>query len=157
MHDSACCIMPKTSMLSAVDKLLRTVCAAWCYGGPALHPHCIVINAATQYQASARCCALFSAHLTSWLQVATSTAMDKHPICFRFPRGNGIGVDLAAAGITGFKGTPIEVGLISRSSISCGPIAVRCTPTVQALHGRERTVMVSGLRPALHGPSPKLH
>lgn len=39
--------------------------------------------------------------------------MDKHPICFRFPRGNGVGVDLAAAGITGFKGVPMEVRLVS--------------------------------------------
>mmetsp|Transcript_14284 Transcript_14284/g.43141 ORF Transcript_14284/g.43141 Transcript_14284/m.43141 type:complete len:730 (-) Transcript_14284:461-2650(-) len=42
--------------------------------------------------------------------VATAAAMDKHPICFRFPRGNGIGVDLASRGITNYKGTPIEIG-----------------------------------------------
>ncbi len=44
-----------------------------------------------------------------FLQVATAAAMDKHPICFRFPRGNGLGVDLKAAGIEGFKGVPMEV------------------------------------------------
>lgn len=43
------------------------------------------------------------------MQVATAAAMDKHPICFRFPRGNGLGVDLNAAGIEGFKGVPMEV------------------------------------------------
>eukprot|EP00891_Asterochloris_glomerata_P000618 jgi/Astpho2/618/fgenesh1_pm.00013_%23_13_t len=43
--------------------------------------------------------------------VATSVAIDDRPSCFRFPRGNGIGVDLAAAGISSnLKGTPLEVG-----------------------------------------------
>lgn len=43
--------------------------------------------------------------------VATSVAIDDRPSCFRFPRGNGIGIDLAAAGITAdLKGTPLEVG-----------------------------------------------
>lgn len=46
-----------------------------------------------------------------YVQVATAAKMDQHPICFRFPRGNGIGVDLTAAGIKDFKGTPIEVCL----------------------------------------------
>ena len=33
------------------------------------------------------------------------------PSCFRFPRGNGLGLDLAAHGITkDLKGTPMEVG-----------------------------------------------
>nr|QKY15109.1 1-deoxy-D\-xylulose-5-phosphate synthase (DXS) [Polytomella parva] len=43
--------------------------------------------------------------------VATATAYDQGPICFRYPRGNGIGVDLAAHGISkDLKGTPIEIG-----------------------------------------------
>ena len=41
--------------------------------------------------------------------VATAAAMDRHPICFRFPRGNALGLDLAGHGIVGYKGTPIEV------------------------------------------------
>ena len=41
--------------------------------------------------------------------VATAAAMDRHPICFRFPRGNALGLDLAAHGIVGYKGSPIEV------------------------------------------------
>lgn len=49
--------------------------------------------------------------MSACVQVATAAKMDKHPICFRFPRGNGIGVDLSAAGIRDFKGTPIEVRL----------------------------------------------
>jgi 1-deoxy-D-xylulose-5-phosphate synthase len=44
--------------------------------------------------------------------VATATAIDDRPSCFRFPRGNGIGIDLAAEGIgKDLKGTPLEVGL----------------------------------------------
>lgn len=43
--------------------------------------------------------------------VATSVAIDDRPSCFRFPRGNGIGVDLAAEGIgKDLKGTAVEVG-----------------------------------------------
>ena len=43
--------------------------------------------------------------------VATSIAIDDRPSCFRFPRGNGLGIDLAAEGITeDLKGTPLEVG-----------------------------------------------
>nr|ACT21080.1 1-deoxy-D-xylulose 5-phosphate synthase [Dunaliella salina] len=42
--------------------------------------------------------------------VATAAAIDDRPSCFRFPRGNGIGVDLEAAGIKDMKGTPLEIG-----------------------------------------------
>jgi len=42
--------------------------------------------------------------------VATAAAIDDRPSCFRFPRGNGIGVDLAAEGIKDMKGTPLEIG-----------------------------------------------
>ena len=43
--------------------------------------------------------------------LATAIAIDDRPSCFRFPRGNGIGVDLAAYGVTpNLKGTPWEVG-----------------------------------------------
>lgn len=42
--------------------------------------------------------------------VATAVAIDDKPSCFRYPRGNGIGVDLAAEGIgKDLKGTPLEV------------------------------------------------
>lgn len=41
--------------------------------------------------------------------VATAASIDDRPSCFRFPRGNGLGMDLAAEGITAdFKGTPLE-------------------------------------------------
>lgn len=43
--------------------------------------------------------------------VATCAAIDDRPSCFRFPRGNGIGLDLAAEGIgKDLKGTPMEIG-----------------------------------------------
>ncbi|PNH09811.1 1-deoxy-D-xylulose-5-phosphate synthase 1, chloroplastic [Tetrabaena socialis] len=43
--------------------------------------------------------------------VATAAAIDDSPSCFRFPRGNGLGLDLAQHGITkDLKGTPMEVG-----------------------------------------------
>ena len=43
--------------------------------------------------------------------VATSIAIDDRHTCYRFPRGNGIGLDLAAEGITDdLKGTPLEIG-----------------------------------------------
>ncbi|GAX80743.1 hypothetical protein CEUSTIGMA_g8178.t1 [Chlamydomonas eustigma] len=43
--------------------------------------------------------------------VATSMVIDDRPSCFRYPRGNGIGVDLAAHGISkDLKGTPLEIG-----------------------------------------------
>lgn len=37
--------------------------------------------------------------------VATAAAIDDRPSCFRYPRGNGVGVELP----TGNKGTPLEV------------------------------------------------
>jgi len=51
--------------------------------------------------------------------VATCVAIDDGPSAMRFPRGNGLGVDLAANGILipnkeknflGMKGTPVEIG-----------------------------------------------
>ncbi|XP_031113646.1 probable 1-deoxy-D-xylulose-5-phosphate synthase, chloroplastic [Ipomoea triloba] len=38
--------------------------------------------------------------------VATAAAIEDRPSCFRYPRGNGVGVDLPP----GNKGTPLEVG-----------------------------------------------
>ncbi|KAH9615488.1 hypothetical protein KSS87_015404 [Heliosperma pusillum] len=38
--------------------------------------------------------------------VATAAAIDDRPSCFRYPRGNGLGVELPP----GNKGTPIEIG-----------------------------------------------
>ncbi|KAG6484767.1 hypothetical protein ZIOFF_053292 [Zingiber officinale] len=38
--------------------------------------------------------------------VATAVAIDDRPSCFRFPRGNGVGVSLSPD----YKGTPLEIG-----------------------------------------------
>jgi 1-deoxy-D-xylulose-5-phosphate synthase len=43
--------------------------------------------------------------------VATSAAYDERPLAFRYPRGNGVGIDLAAAGVgPGNKGKVLEIG-----------------------------------------------
>ena len=39
--------------------------------------------------------------------VATAAAIDDRPSCFRYPRGNGVGVQLPP----GNKGVPLEVGV----------------------------------------------
>ena len=44
--------------------------------------------------------------------VATAAAIDDRPSCFRFPRGNGVGVMLPP----GNKGTPLEVPSIFSTS-----------------------------------------
>ena len=42
--------------------------------------------------------------------VATAIAIDDQPSCFRFPRGNGLGVDFKEYGVAkNHKGTPWEV------------------------------------------------
>lgn len=41
--------------------------------------------------------------------VATAAAIDDRPSCFRYPRGNGVGVQLP----TGNKGVPLEVEILS--------------------------------------------
>jgi 1-deoxy-D-xylulose-5-phosphate synthase len=45
--------------------------------------------------------------------VATAAAIDDRPSCFRYPRGNGVGVPLPP----NYKGTPLEVR-IHRSMVS---------------------------------------
>ena len=42
--------------------------------------------------------------------VATAAALDDRPCAFRYPRGNGVGIDLAAAGVVGMKGRVLELG-----------------------------------------------
>ena len=51
--------------------------------------------------------------------VATSVAIDDQPSCLRFPRGNGLGVDFAAYGVSEkLKGTPWQV-MHQNISIAC--------------------------------------
>ena len=43
--------------------------------------------------------------------VATAVSINDRPSCFRFPRGNGLGVDLASYGVgVDLKGKPWELG-----------------------------------------------
>ena len=46
--------------------------------------------------------------------VATAAAIDDRPSCFRYPRGNGIGVELP----TEYKGIPLEVKFTNFSSLA---------------------------------------
>lgn len=55
--------------------------------------------------------------------VATAAAIDDRPSCFRYPRGNGIGVELPP----GNKGKPLEVLLLSVKIIGV-IISVRNSP-----------------------------
>ncbi|XP_042392682.1 probable 1-deoxy-D-xylulose-5-phosphate synthase 2, chloroplastic isoform X1 [Zingiber officinale] len=68
--------------------------------------------------------------------VATAAAIDDRPSCFRFPRGNGVGVPLPE----GNKGTPLEVGkgriLIEGSRVAIlgyGSIVQTCLKAAESL------------------------
>lgn len=73
--------------------------------------------------------------------VATAAAIDDRPSCFRFPRGNGVGIDLAAEGISDdLKGTPLEVGkgVVRRSGkdvaiVGYGHSVVECMAAAEML------------------------
>lgn len=82
--------------------------------------------------------------------VATAAAIDDRPSCFRFPRGNGIGVDLAKEGISkDLKGTPLEIGkgVVRRGGkdvalLGYGATLVQCLEAARMLQkaGVEATV-----------------
>lgn len=42
--------------------------------------------------------------------IATANSIDWGPSAFRYPRGAGTGIDLAAAGVVDWKGKPLEIG-----------------------------------------------
>ena len=42
--------------------------------------------------------------------IATAASYDELPLAFRYPRGNGVGVDMAAAGVVNWKGRVLEIG-----------------------------------------------
>jgi deoxyxylulose-5-phosphate synthase len=42
--------------------------------------------------------------------IATANSIDWGPSAFRYPRGAGTGLDLAAAGVVDWKGKPLEIG-----------------------------------------------
>ncbi|XP_074283233.1 putative 1-deoxy-D-xylulose-5-phosphate synthase 2, chloroplastic [Silene latifolia] len=81
--------------------------------------------------------------------VATAVAIDDRPSCFRYPRGNGIGVPISPD----FKGTPLEVGkgriLVEGSKVALlgyGSMVQKCLEASRFLKRREISVTVADAR-----------
>ncbi|CAO2830331.1 unnamed protein product [Amaranthus hypochondriacus] len=81
--------------------------------------------------------------------VATSAAIDDRPSCFRYPRGNGIGVSLPP----GNKGTPLEVGkgrILEEGSrvalLGFGSIVQKCQEAAALLKTCDISVTVADAR-----------
>lgn len=81
--------------------------------------------------------------------VATAAAIDDRPSCFRYPRGNGIGVPLPL----GNKGTPLEVGkgriLIEGCRVALlgyGSMVQQCLGAATLLQARDISVTVADAR-----------
>ncbi|KAI9111665.1 hypothetical protein K1719_017355 [Acacia pycnantha] len=81
--------------------------------------------------------------------VATAVAIDDRPSCFRFPRGNGIGVDLPLNN----KGTPLEIGkgrmLIEGSRVAIlgyGSAVQQCLQAAKMLQREGVSVTVADAR-----------
>uniref|UniRef100_A0A7C8ZQ41 1-deoxy-D-xylulose-5-phosphate synthase n=1 Tax=Opuntia streptacantha TaxID=393608 RepID=A0A7C8ZQ41_OPUST len=81
--------------------------------------------------------------------VATAAAIDDRPSCFRYPRGNGIGVPLPLD----YKGTPLEVGkgrvLIEGSRVALlgyGSMVQQCVGAATLLQAQDISVTVADAR-----------
>lgn len=81
--------------------------------------------------------------------VATAAAIDDRPSCFRFPRGNGIGVALPPNN----KGTPLEIGkgkILTEGTrvaiLGFGSIVQRCTEAAISLKTHDISVTVVDAR-----------
>ncbi|XP_047310950.1 probable 1-deoxy-D-xylulose-5-phosphate synthase 2, chloroplastic [Impatiens glandulifera] len=81
--------------------------------------------------------------------VATAAAIDDRPSCFRFPRGNGIGVDLPH----NYKGTPLEIGkgriLMEGTRVAIlgfGSIVQQCVEAANILRSQDIFVTVADAR-----------
>ncbi|XP_043709175.1 probable 1-deoxy-D-xylulose-5-phosphate synthase 2, chloroplastic [Telopea speciosissima] len=81
--------------------------------------------------------------------VATAAAIDDRPSCFRFPRGNGVGVALPP----GNKGTPLEIGkgkiLMEGTRVAIlgfGSIVQECIEAANVLNSRDINVTVADAR-----------
>ncbi|XP_043709174.1 probable 1-deoxy-D-xylulose-5-phosphate synthase 2, chloroplastic [Telopea speciosissima] len=81
--------------------------------------------------------------------VATAAAIDDRPSCFRFPRGNGVGVALPPNN----KGTPLEIGkgriLMEGNRVALlgfGSVVQQCLEAANVLNSRDVTVTVADAR-----------
>ncbi|XP_042508656.1 probable 1-deoxy-D-xylulose-5-phosphate synthase 2, chloroplastic [Macadamia integrifolia] len=81
--------------------------------------------------------------------VATAAAIDDRPSCFRFPRGNGVGVALPPNN----KGTPLEIGkgriLMEGNRVALlgfGAVVQQCIEAANVLESRDITVTVADAR-----------
>ncbi|KAI0501586.1 hypothetical protein KFK09_016531 [Dendrobium nobile] len=81
--------------------------------------------------------------------VATAAAIDDRPSCFRFPRGNGVGVPLP----TRNKGTPLEIGkgriLVEGTRIAIlgyGSIVQNCLTAAKSLKDHNVSITVADAR-----------
>ncbi|KAK7307274.1 hypothetical protein VNO77_40184 [Canavalia gladiata] len=81
--------------------------------------------------------------------VATAAAIDDRPSCFRFPRGNGIGVSVPLNN----KGTPLEIGkgriLIQGNRVAIlglGTVVHQCLQAAQMLKPLDVSVTVADAR-----------
>nr|AHI62962.1 1-deoxy-D-xylulose-5-phosphate synthase [Aquilaria sinensis] len=81
--------------------------------------------------------------------VATAAAIDDRPSCFRFPRGNGVGVELPLNN----KGTPLEIGkgrILTEGNrvaiLGYGSIVQRCMEAASMLRSRDVYVTVADAR-----------
>ncbi|XP_043709029.1 probable 1-deoxy-D-xylulose-5-phosphate synthase 2, chloroplastic [Telopea speciosissima] len=81
--------------------------------------------------------------------VATAAAIDDRPSCFRFPRGNGVGVALPPNN----KGTPLEIGkgriLMEGNKVALlgfGSVVQQCLEAANALNSHDVTVTVADAR-----------
>lgn len=85
--------------------------------------------------------------------VATSAAIDDRPSCFRFPRGNGLGLDLSQHGIgKDLKGTPLEVRALQASGLLY-MVAFK----IEHVHWTRTHILVSSFPSVLCCPALKTH
>jgi len=86
--------------------------------------------------------------------VATAAQIDDYPCAFRYPRGNGLGVDLAAYGVgADLKGTPWEIGkgVVLREGtevalLGYGAATVQCLEAADKLAAAGVSVTVADAR-----------
>ncbi|KAK9699064.1 hypothetical protein RND81_08G150400 [Saponaria officinalis] len=81
--------------------------------------------------------------------VATAVAIDDRPCCFRYPRGNGVGVTISSDG----RGTPLEVGkgkvLVEGSRVALlgyGSMVQKCLEASNLLKRRGILITVADAR-----------